>query len=498
MRNNKTPDKILNKLRFIAVKASNKKENETVLEACAAYGSILYNWNQYYRDDTIENAIESVSNNIALPNIVKWDKKSNNKKVIFYDNFGLDTRGLVLIYLRALGKLGYNIVYVTVPGSESRQPEVQKLCKLYSIKRAFFENNSLSNKVLSLVNIFNEEKPRTAFFYSTPDDSAGDAAFCAYKGIVDRFQINLTDHAFWLGTKAFDYCLEFRDYGFQLSLNERGIPSEKLVILPYNPYFDKEAEFQGWPEGINNRKVIFSGGAIYKTLGDVENRFYKIVEGLLNRNSDAVFLYAGSGDDTELLKLASKFNNRVFHINERKDLFQLMQNSRVYLNTFPMLGGLMSQYAAISGRVPLTLQLEENGCESGILLNQGQSGMEFKTVEEVIEEGTRLLKDDKYWALTAEQIKKHVITDEDFKNQLNSAITDYKTIFEPIKNWKVNNVSFQRGYINRWNFDKYCGAALIGNNKLLKYFPCFVIKMVGRVLVCPKMWKKVINKLLKQ
>ena len=45
-----------------------------------------------------------------------------------------------------------------------------------------------------------------------------------YAGHMKRYQVNLTDHAFWLGTYAFDYCLEFLDFGAIVSREYRHIP----------------------------------------------------------------------------------------------------------------------------------------------------------------------------------------------------------------------------------------------------------------------------------
>lgn len=42
-------------------------------------------------------------------------------------------------------------------------------------------------------------------FYTTPNDVAGALVFNRFKDLVTRIQIDLTDHAFWLGINSVDY-----------------------------------------------------------------------------------------------------------------------------------------------------------------------------------------------------------------------------------------------------------------------------------------------------
>lgn len=74
------------------------------------------------------------------------------------------------------------------------------------------------------------------------------------------------DHAFWLGRNAFDYCLEFRDFGANLSRQYRHIPIQKLLKQPYYPLADPTIPYGGPPFERADGDVIFSGGTLYKTL----------------------------------------------------------------------------------------------------------------------------------------------------------------------------------------------------------------------------------------
>ena len=85
-------------------------------------------------------------------------------------------------------------------------------------------------------------------------------------------------------------------------------------------------------------KVVFSGGSLYKTIGG-ENRYYKMVNYILSRFPEAIFWYAGTGDASQINILKEKYPDRLYHTAERSDLFQVLQNSFLYLSTYPLCGG---------------------------------------------------------------------------------------------------------------------------------------------------------------
>ena len=85
---------------------------ERALAALSVCGELLYESNQSYSDDRLESYMEDLS---ALTDDKRLSGiKSKEKTVFFYDGFGTDTRGLALIYLKALIGLGYKIIYVSL------------------------------------------------------------------------------------------------------------------------------------------------------------------------------------------------------------------------------------------------------------------------------------------------------------------------------------------------------------------------------------------------
>ncbi len=461
----------------------NKNKNfEKAMAAIAAFASLSYEWNQFYIDDEIENIICDISDEMLgnLKEDETWSCDGNNI-VLFYDGFGLDTRGLAAIYAKALVQLGYEVVWVTTDKARDKIPTIEEFLKKGNSKIVFLDmEKSYTRHIEELNQQFQKYKPARAFFYTTPDDVSAEITFYHYRNRVMRYMINLTDHTYWIGLHAFDYCIEFREYGAGISKVQRGVPAEKIVLLPYYPLVDKSVKFQGFPFDAEGKKVLFSGGSLYKTIGG-DNKFYKIVSEVLDENKDTMFLYAGSGDDSELRRLSAQFEGRVSHIQERKDLFALMEHVDVYLNTYPVIGGLMTQYAAVAGKPPLILTDTGKQDFSGILIDQKNAGVEFDSVDAVIDEINHLLNDKAYRLRRADEIRKSVPSEKKFSESLMDII-EQRT--KPCFVECPDTSAFRRDYIARFNKKTIVNAiAKRKNKKLATSFPeIFLSKVVNKCL----------------
>ena len=122
---------------------------------------------------------------------------------------------------------------------------------------------------------------------------------------------------------------------------QRHIPKEQLIKLGVNLIVEKCDSHDPLPFDETKTRYIFSGGALYKTLGDPNNYYYKIVDHIFENHKDVVFLYAGYGDDSEMKVILKKYPERAFYINERKDYYYLIQNCVFYLNTYIKLIGMI-------------------------------------------------------------------------------------------------------------------------------------------------------------
>lgn len=301
---------VLRRLKKISEQAVRQKKWELFIEAGRAYCSIQFQINQQYCDDDYEQILLEAAHVLKETVGLYKKRESNAHCILFYDGFGLDTRGIALIYLKALCQLGYKVIYVTVKKAVGKQPQICDILNSASAEIIYLNTKSQFDYILQLTSTFQNYKPLHAFFYTHPHDVAGALSFTMLEGIVSRYQINLTDHAFWIGKNSFDYCLEFRNYGASISYRNRRIDKKKLILLPYYPYINYDELFAGFPFEKEEKKVIFSGGSLYKTLGE-GNLFYKIVDELLQKTDNTVFLYAGAGDTSQLDILKGKYPDRV-------------------------------------------------------------------------------------------------------------------------------------------------------------------------------------------
>lgn len=471
---NNASTQIIQKLQKMAQDAIDHKNYEKALEAIAAGGSILYTHNQYYTDDTFEQQLLDIEAG-ALTDSLKTFSPDRNT-VLFYDGFGLDTRGLALIFVKALARLGYRVIYLIPLSSKGTQPNIEKaVTGLDVIWYTIDTNAPCLSRAKQICQAFNKYTPAHAFFYTLPDDVSAAIAFSHFAGTVTRYQIDLTDHAFWLGVNAFDYCMALRDVGAKIAYQYRGVPKEKLVLLPYYPTIDYSAPFQGFPFDTTNRRVMFSGGALYKTLGDANNTYYKIAGSLLEKHPDLIFLYAGYGDDSQLKLLAQQYEGRVHHIAERSDLYQVIKHSVLYLNTYPMFGGLMMHYAAAAGRLPLTLKHGNDA--DGLLIDQANLGIEYDTMEDLVADADRMLSDTDYLRQREARLEGCVLTEQRFEENLNRLLTEGKTEFSFVLE-PIDTQQFRDEYDRRFCYRQTVRRAVTSNRKraLLPSFPLLFLE----------------------
>lgn len=482
-------NKIIERLRINIKKALFKNKTEKALEIMRVLAKLLYFLNQEYKDDNLESELNHVVENLfgsVTEQIKGTDSDYNENKVIFYDGFGLNSRGLALIYLKALLQRRY-VIYVVDKRRETFIPDIIKLLQEHQAKIVYLHGRSAIDDCYELKQIIEENRPGHLFLYTTPWDISGISVFNYYNDKrVTRYQINLTDHAFWLGVNAFDYCIEFRDYGAYISNEFRGIRIDKLRLLPYYPIIDYNKEFEGIPFEFDSsrQKLIFSGGSLYKTLG-ADNLYYQFVRHMLNTHPEVVFWYAGEGDDSQLRLLMHDYPRRVHHTKERKDLYQVLLHSYMYLNTYPMVGGLMFQYAAIAGKVPLTLKYDD--CANDCLIGQSQLGVEFDALDAFYDEMERLLSDPEYASKKGEALKSAVISQREFEDELEKIMRGEHTKF-PIALKQIDTSGFQKTYIERLTLKDL--HEIMIDRRSVKY----MVRIFPRITIAGIM-KKIMNKL---
>lgn len=454
------------KLESIAEETFSQAEYETTAEAISAAAFFLYNYNQFYYSTHLEDLVLGLSK--KLIRFKSWESQKN-KKILFYDGFGLDRRGIAIVTCKAICLAGYNLIYVSPLKNKNNQPTLSHELSRFNIDWRYIDtDSSYLNEIKQICTVFEETQPEFAFLYTYPNDVSGTVVFDALKDKCIRCQLDLTDHAFWLGLNAFDICNGGRQFSASIQHFYRGIPFEKMTQLDANLFVD-DCPFQGLPFDENER-FIFSGGSLYKTLGDENNTYYKIVDHILENHSDVKFLYAGTGDDTQMKNLIKKYSARVFLISERPDFYQIMKRCTLYLNTYPMFGGLMMRYAALAGKIPITLKHGQDS--DGILIRQSERQIEYESYEDLISDVDRLLSDSDYLTERTKILEGAVVTEQCFVRNIKMLIEDQKTGFPYSEIKPVDTTQFRKECLERFTFENVVNSIAQQRHKfLIKYFP---------------------------
>ena len=438
-------DKYIKKIKKIIQDYISNGKYESALTSAKVLGTLYYDYNQLYMDSDLEEALIKISNCILKNNEFTVDKKC----VLFYDGFGLDLRGWAASYVKAVSSLGYFVIYACPSAAKGKIPHITSELDKDNSQLIYIDSNSSNiDKAKKIDSIFKNYKPNAAFFYTIPSDVAAAIAF-SNNSSTTRFQIDLTDHAYWIGVNAFDYTIECREMGASLALYERGIDRQRILKLDCAPYINREKFDEPFPFDIYKNKYVFTGGALYKTLGDANLLYYKTISYILDSFSDIKFLYAGSGDDSEILKLVNKYPERVFYISERPDFFEIIKNSILYINSYPMFGGLMMRYAALAHKVPITLKHDHDA--DGILIDQDKLGIEFEDYQKYLDEIHKLLSDEKYRKQQEDKVQNAVINEHDFAENIKLLIEEQRTTYHFDKINKLDTSNFRIEYKNRYN-----------------------------------------------
>lgn len=435
----------LDKLKMLSDSSYKRGNYENVLKLTSIYADICYQYNQVYKDEYIEEVLLDVKKRI----LKNSEYEPNPNIVLFYDGFGLDLRGWAASYSRALTSLGYSVIYVVSKQSMGKIPHIISELDLTKSSVVYLDQNmSWINRAKGINSIFLQYKPTSAFFYTNPSDVAAAVAFSNNKSAV-KFQIDLTDHAFWIGINAFDYILESREMGASIAKYYREIPEKKILRLDCVPYLNKDISREPLPFDITREKYIFTGGALYKTLGDIELLYYKTIRHVLERYTEMKFLYVGEGDSSEIKKLQCDYPNRVFLLHERSDFFWIMQNCVIYINSYPMFGGLMMRYAALAHKIPVTLK--HNNDSDGLLINQDQLGIEFDSFQDYINEIDLLLDDEQYRKSKEGLVYDSVMNEIEFASSLDMLIQNHSTPYSFDRIEKFDTTEFRKEYEKRFS-----------------------------------------------
>ena len=326
---------------------------KAMISVCAC-GELAYGYfcEESFGDDELDELLCRMGKaKFTIPTVEKQD----DKRVVFFDSFASDNRGITEQYLDALNFNGYEILFVTSNTQFSNESKLGKLLVGYKNCRVVIlpEPNHIipsANRVAQEIADWHTSK---AFIHIGPYDILPIMLFSQYAGVLDRYFINLTDHAWWLGRNCIDTNLEFRQFGLALSTHVRGIDKAKEVLLPYYPVsqLSNETIDNLLPEGLESKFVIVTGGSFYKYL-DADFTLFHIIQRILKENENAVLLMVGTGKAGELYKRKAEekgIKDRIYLMDTTPYLLSVFKHAHLYMNSYPLGGSLMAQIAAKQG-----------------------------------------------------------------------------------------------------------------------------------------------------
>lgn len=382
---------------------------ELALRTVFYAGGFMYTMNQIQYDMELEDLICAIAAR-NLPSL--HCRTAAENIVVYYDGFGQVERGLTPIYLKALIHLGYEVKYITFDCNRQIDDRISAITGGKNIFR--IPDRPYLEQMLYLTKVLENSGASMAFLYLHPDDVVAVGGFSHCPPGMKRYFINLTDHAFWLGKSICDIALNFREFGCKVCLTKRDFIPARTAYLPYYPV-RTDTKFPGLPFRNNQNKLIVSGGALYKTCSK-DNGYYKLVDALLSTCKNVNFLYLGNGDSGKIRKLGKKYPGRFIFSKERNDFFELLKRCTLYLSTYPYNGGLMTQYALLAGKIPITLSHPE--IEQELSIRHEETFWNFSSPEECLLEIQRLLTDDAYRKGKEKQLGNFLINEEQFNQEL--------------------------------------------------------------------------------
>ena len=465
---------IFNVLKRKALAYEEKTNIKQSLKYIKAAGSWMYNFNVLYADAELDSLIKKISASL-WSTIDLGDADENTIAVL--DSFGWANRGLTQQYVRGLIKNGYKVIYILHALNLSASKSLLDEIKAYdNIETVVFENNPAADIPTTgkIIDILKERKPSKILVHLNVNDVVLLMAIANIKG-ADIYNINLTDHAFWLGAGLIEYNFEFRDYGEKVSLQKRGLDKSQIQRLPYFPIMPKKAKFEGFPDLPKDAIVVFTGGAEYKMLGG-NDIFFKLMDTVLSIADNVYILVAGVHEKSVFsAKVAQmKHPDRVKIIGVRKDINEVFAHSDIYLGTYPYMGGLMSQYAA-HNKLPILAYTEKvyHGAET-VVCHKSERWFSNTTIDDFKAYAKQLICDEDFRHEEGQKNYDVIIKEEDFYEKLSMALNHQKYEMNWIKS-KPNYDSFVKSYLENENNSLHSGLFL-----LLKSLRWEAVKLLGK------------------
>lgn len=478
---------IYERLKLKALNFYRKKSYQQSLNYITYSAKWAYHLNFRYVDEELECLIKKIAD-CCLSKI----KVNSNKmeRFVLLETHGMDNRGLTQQYIRAFMAMGVEFLYVSVDCKRSRCSDIIRELKAYGkVKIILYENSTIDNiekakNILSEIELY---QPSKVFLHLMPWDVVSLMVTHSVHGVI-KYNINLTDHAFWLGSTFIDFNFEFRSYGKTVSLEKRLLNEEQLLYLPFYPILSKDKVcFQGFPSQTENKTIIFTGGAFYKMFGN-NDIFFNIIDSLLELSDKAMVLIAGGGDMYMMNEKLSKLKNkeRVLLIGNRKDINEVFKTCDIYLDTYPIRGGLMEQYASLHEKAILAFSDFQNlgDSQENMLDSFGNGVCGYNDWNLFIEYAKKLLSDIQFRNIEGKKNLYLVPSEDDFNHLFQHLVTTHTNVYK----WNkiaVNYVRIRDLYLEVENVHTHTATKELMKKlriNVFRFFPQYAIHFLNQLI----------------
>ena len=200
--------------------------------------------------------------------------------------------------------------------------------------------------------------------------------------------------------------------------------------MPYYPWLE-EIPFQGFPVSVEGKVVLFSGSYLYK-IDDKEDTFFHIVADILKDNPNVTMFFAGGGDSDKLNELISREHlyDRFILLGNRTDIAAVFKHIDIYIGTYPLGGGLMSQYAALSGKPIVAYKTYE---VEKVVCNKNKKHFVYDSIEGLKDEVNHLIRDKKYRTEQGNEFKCLTASQADFRERFLLLYSSLPGLNRPLK-----------------------------------------------------------------
>ena len=441
-----------------AKNAYHQGDYNRALQDISLCAELVYNFNWIYSDNDLEFLLREISRTLLSSS---EDYIPVPGRIVFFDSFGWANRGLTQQYIRALMSYGVSLLFVydgeDIDSTKAIQSELAAYghAEFYAVEKGL----AWTERIKVLCAKIKAFAPEKAFVHISPWDTVAVPVMHSLSKTT-RYWVNLTDHAFWLGTTCLDYSLEFRSYGSTVSMQKRGLDSKQLLLSPFYPILDCTS-FTGFPEEVSEDQdiIIFTGGAFYK-MYDEEGVFLELIKRIARIDKRIKILIAGAGNDKPLKRYIrnNRLEKQVFMLGMRKDINHVFAHSDIYLNTYPLAGGLMIQFAA-ANKIPILgyspPDLLCNSISSFLIWGKEPlSEITSFSVDAFMQRAKGLLQNKSYRDKEGKKEYDHLITPEEFNKHLlhllRTHTNDLPLCDMEIDYEKITSVylSIQKRYIN--------------------------------------------------